>query len=660
MIPVSVIVSPTGPITPIAGLPAGTSAVAINAAIKAISALGGGIVQLVGGTYTLTTPILMASNVILRGVGDATVLVPTFTGAVDDPTNAVIKILGVLDTPTMNTTLAAIAPSGARSLTVATAGAMAAGSWFVVRGHNATPEFGESEGDNIIPEEMFQASAVIVNALSIYGQSLIYHDANHGGTNTKTAVAAIPVVRATVSDLRIRSLDSTKDIACAIYARYATECSILNVSAQGCTRRMIECIGVKGFRFSGIRCLGNNNGIWMLESCCDCQVDGTSCWHGADVRVNAHGKPKFSCWLRVKCTNVQVSKTFIRNMALGGCQWGGYACQWNGGVASNLYPVAAYDALCADSEHQAPGPLGIGWNSGAGPIPWSEFGFGNSVTDWVVHTVYDDTYNDNRMVFFLIHDNYDIQLTALQAYQLGLSGEGFTGIRLGDSGGRISGLNVRGVAVGFHTWGDGFQGSVSDVVLDGRGASTVFNCNILFDHAMSSRPLELRFRDVHFHGSELATVRFGASFGGTDWSTNVHFENLYIGAYDTWCDYARLVQNNTATVFSAGDVCDIDNTNSTNTVIRIITPTGVTRNAAVVMTGQTQDPGNNAYMLAAIGPQRRVSIRVDAAAGIGDLWEATVARRAHPNNGSGTPAGRVMQKITVAGFAECTMSSLGG
>jgi hypothetical protein len=47
---------------------------AINAALTAIAATGGGIVQLGEGTYTIDGPILVPSNCTLQGVGDATLI----------------------------------------------------------------------------------------------------------------------------------------------------------------------------------------------------------------------------------------------------------------------------------------------------------------------------------------------------------------------------------------------------------------------------------------------------------------------------------------------------------------------------------------------------------------------------------------------------------
>jgi len=51
-----------------------TDATAINAAIASLSTAGGGVIELMQGTYTMTTAILIKSNVWLRGKGESTIL----------------------------------------------------------------------------------------------------------------------------------------------------------------------------------------------------------------------------------------------------------------------------------------------------------------------------------------------------------------------------------------------------------------------------------------------------------------------------------------------------------------------------------------------------------------------------------------------------------
>lgn len=629
-------------------VPSTGGAAAINSAIDALSRAGGGTVTLEAGTYQIEAPILLASNVELRGSGEGTVLVPTFSGAVDDPTNAAIKVLGALDPATMNTTLAVLMLRGARQMTVAAAGTIATSKWVVVRGHNSVAE-GSTDGANVITEEMYQVSGVAGAVLSLYGQSAQPHAASAGGGDTITAQAVLPVVNAAVTNLRIAC---TTDVAVGIYGRYAQDCRIENVAASGLTRRAIELVGVKGFHLLGITCLGNNNGIWLLETCCECIVKDTRCRHGADKRINAHGSPKFSCWYRFRCADLLIDGIHIRNMTLGVAHWGGYQCTISNVEVTACYPVPGYVAIVAAGEGQDGGRMGVALNGGAGPIPLAEFAWGCTFDNIIGSNAYDDTYQDYRFCYFYVHDCYDSVWSNLEAQQIGAI-DYIHGMRASDAGGFIRGFLSRGVPFTFWTENQGFDGEVSELKIDGRGAAAVTSPWLRFEHT-GFGGLRLIFRHVHFRGSESGQIRFGGSFGSSPDDTNIFFYDFFNGNTGQWADCARVVFNN-GSAMSYGDVVEIDGTNSTTGRIWVQPAAGTTKNPCVVIGGSPLDVGTG-YLVVAMGPQRRVTLQIDGAGNAGDTWECSGAtKRAHVNNASTTPGGRLNFKVTGAGLVECSL-----
>jgi hypothetical protein len=156
-----------GPFRPYT-LGSGATATQIQAALDAASSAGGGSVYLGPGSYTISAGLTLPSLVDLVGAGrHRTRLVPSFTGSVDDRTNAVILASGTLDAATVSTTLSADARRGSASITVTSATGIAASAYLELQGANGSSFEGDSDGSSIISTSVVQVSAAYAGGTTV-------------------------------------------------------------------------------------------------------------------------------------------------------------------------------------------------------------------------------------------------------------------------------------------------------------------------------------------------------------------------------------------------------------------------------------------------------------------------------------------------------------
>lgn len=625
--------------------PGANRAAAINAAITTLAATATATrkktVQLQRGQYTLETAIVAKDNVVLRGEGDQTVLVPTFTGAADDLANAVIKVDGAIDVATMNTSLTADVSKNAASIAVAAAGAIAAGRYVLIAGNNGggqgyAGDLGMSDGIDVVLEEVARVGSGYAGGLTLPTAWPLLQ--SHAGPVKATVKALTPVVGFELRDLQILG-SSGVTTAVGVLVRYAVNTQVHNVTASGCSRSAISVRGSKGFRSSGFRSLGTLNGWYHLQSVLDGEVWGFS---GADdvARNHASGTPRWQIHMWARCTAVHVHDGVLSGGNGGLFHSGGVGCVFENVKARNQQiDVATYNRRVASAEWLAGGVFPLGFGSGAGPLNLAEFAAGciydNLSTDdlFAENAAPFSTLSPPIAVALYIHDTHDFVAAGLAAVNVGIGATRVAGVVLSDCRGAIGALFVQGLDFGLRT---------SNVYADVEIASYVYAAKRA-DAGNALNPLYLDHTAVSGRGPRIQSCKVSNAFSflpigpaaGVDPAFLIR--NL-VTDQGEW-DYAILANNQTGTAFNTGDVVEIDPTYA-GADLRIRTPdtgaAGYERRLAAVASGAAEGSGTGILLIAPL-PQMRASVKATAAAvAYGDRIGYAATRRAVTDAAAGT------------------------
>lgn len=619
----------------------GSSAATINAIIAALAmtatATRKKTVQLQDGLYTLETAIVAKSNVILRGVGAQTVLVPTFTGAADDLTNAVIKLDGALQTAVLNTSLTTDASKGASSVVVGSAGTIAANGYAIITGNNGggqsyDGDLGMSDGLDVVLDEIVRVASSYAGGLTIpLSQRL---EQSHAGPVKATVRGLAPVVGAEVHDLQIQGSQAGVVTAVGVLVRYAVEATVDGVSVSGCSRAAIDVEASKGFSSSRFRSLGTNNAWYYLRSLINGDIGDIG---GAEdvARNHASGTPRWQIYAWARCTNVRVHDGDLVCGNGGFFHGGGVNLRFENITIRNQYlDVATYDRRVASGEWQSGGQQPLGWGAGHGPLSRAEFARGCQYNGISVDGLACENaapLNTWIILAGYVHDTLDFVASALEFVHLGGSDNLVRGVVMSDCSGSIGSMIVKGFDYGLTTqnvYASVHVGSFQFSAPRAKGPAATIP--LYLNHNGGSGP---RFAQALW-GNAFTNVRFGPSFA---WDPQLLFRNLECDE-GSW-DYAILAYNATASAFAPGDIVEIDPTH-TGADLRVRTPdtaaAGYERRLAAVVNGAPPDVGTGWILIAPL-PQNRASVKATTAAvAYGDRIGYVATRRAVTDAAAGT------------------------
>jgi hypothetical protein len=198
----------------------------INAALLA------GNVALAPGDFEISSAILVPSDTVLAGAGDgSSFLVPlAWPGTLpDDPSNAMVKILGTVvtaDTPTV--TVDAIADSF--SVTVTSDAVFTADGWAFIQAFGGASQYPETNGTAVEESSLVQVASKLANVLTLKSPTNVRH--NLGATCKR----ATPVERATVRGITIKGTGGI--VATGVYVNFTSNASV--------------DVGVESFSHSGV------------------------------------------------------------------------------------------------------------------------------------------------------------------------------------------------------------------------------------------------------------------------------------------------------------------------------------------------------------------------------------------------------------------------
>jgi hypothetical protein len=607
----------------------------INAAITAASSSLQTDVELSEGIFYIETPIVLKNGVHLVGQGRKTIIVPTYTGGADDPTNCIIQCVGTLSTSLLNTTFSVDAVKGESSVTLTSAGSLVAGSYFVAEGVSGSEQGGPTGGT------LGEISKVASSYVSGTTVPLAWAKYQTNDTSGITVKGVVPVVNAGVRDLTLLGGTLT---ATGLYAKYAVDVYVDNVAAEGFSRGAIDvesCVGLKCYNFYN---LGGSNSWFYLNTVCGFDIahfngkeDGT--------RVHASGLPRAQFYSKNRCTSGRVRD---------GVFTGGYAGVFHsGGVNlsfSNLLirnqeiTQAIYDRAVAGGEYQNGGKWALGFGSGHGPLALAEFAYGcsyrNIVTeDLVAPSV--SPWNDSaprRAMSFYIHDTVYIDGGDLKARHFNASP--VCGFVFSDTDGTLQNIQAKGTAFGFTFENFNNYLHITGVRFDAVRA-TAGNAPIPFyfnyDPSSAAGP---RLRDV------VATNAFSFFDTGASQTFDYTFSIENLNTDGGQWQYVVMANNQSGTDFDVGDIVEIDSAH-TGTDLRIVTPnTGGTdyKTRLAVVVGVNDDL-NTGYCLIAPLPQNRATVKATSAAvAYGDRMSYAATRRVVTAAGEAQPLGKALQR----------------
>lgn len=599
----------------------GGKAAEINALINSFPATGG-TVYLDEGDFYLESALVLRNGVVLCGQGSRTRLIPTFTGTADDLTNAVIKVIGALDTATMSTTLSATKQKGMPSVTVAAAGTIAAGGYLVVEGSNsAANSSGDSDGASVTVDEVMKVASVASNTLTLSGYTVCHH------ATGKTAKAVVPVVDVTVKNLSIRADLGSGTVAAGIGMRYAVGLRVRNVTGGGFAQALVSCDkGSRDITIDGVRHTGGSNAIVYASSAHEGRVWRVSCDPNG-VRGHASGVPRALITLRNRCSEWQGGDLHLEKGWIGLRIWGGNHIQFDNVLVRDCSTQDAYARIVAASETNSGNHLGVGVDGGAAPLAIAEYGRGIQLSDV---TVEDCTGYDGLAAFvspaIYYHDWIESQLSNISLINTGLesgSNRYMSGMVISDSNGTLKGLRVEGLNYGIMTK-NSFVGvkvygyTYSATAGDGVNSTTA----LYLDHG-GAGDLSI---DGFTSSNSSAVIRFGSTFNATpDWTMRIRD---FAANGGRWSDLL-LAYNNTATAFAPGDVVDLLAASPAGKRY-VDTATAAGLRCASVAIGSTGDIGANTFLFVAPLPAREAMVKATTAAvAVGDhLVASATARRA--------------------------------
>lgn len=624
---------------------------AINAMIASMSAQyaadarGGKRAIRLTGDYTLDAAIVLKSGVILDM--DGANLIPTFTGTADDPTNAVIKIDGTLNTSKLSTTLTAIAKKNSTSIAITAAGSLAPLDWIAIEGHNTEDAAGESIGSSVSFAEIIQVDAsYVAGQLTV---PLAWPLRQHHGTTGVTVKAVAPVIGAEVRGGRIWGSESSTIQAAGVFCRYATDARILGLQAGGLSRFGIDMIGCKDVAIREYRNRGGSNGWIYGSSVIGLSVRDVAGYQGV-ARVHASGVPRYPILLRARCTDVDADDIHLSTVACGMYIAGGEHIRVGSVDVTDVRPTTAiYNRIVAGGELDNGAPLALGFGAGYGPLALAEFAFDVTIGSIRVEDVAcpnESTWTSpapflGRALY--LHDLRNTHVGQISVINRGVSGDTHlaSGVTISDFVGHIDSIAVAGF-----TYGLAFSNSANAVTIDrydfkgGGGATPNSTIPIYCDHTTPSAQ-QIRIGHFQAENSGGSVFRTGGSFAG-DW--RMRFDLVNVDGNE-WTD---VILGHIGADVATGDVMEIDPSatdNSRQDVIQNAAAAGYERRMAAIVDGD--DVAGSSFALICPLPARLATVKSTATAiARADLVKSsgTGTRTVQTDNAATHPLGRAFDR----------------
>jgi hypothetical protein len=593
-------------------------------------------IVLTAGMYEMDAPLIVPSGARLVGAGSAvTSLVPSWSPDVsraDDRTNSLIVVRGSVDASPC-TTLGASAPRDSLSITLTDATGIAPmPAWVQISGCNdgRDDEYQMSDGENVILTELVQGASLAGNDVQL-GARTLQHHAN--GLDVSNAVP--------VADVVLSGFDLASDggsIAVGVELTTAVDVTLTDVSGAGFSRALVDLgPGCQQVNVKSLTSRGEVNSMLLVESSCVLAFDVLR--SAADgLRCHANGIPRALVDLRRRCSNVSVSDAQLCHGCVGIRTRGGKYLSFDN-VAISDFDVT--EVLARDN---IPGAvMGVGVDGGANELPNAEFAMS---VDFRGVTLDGCRHPDFRQAGWYLHDSMEVTLAAcsIDNKSAGPNQGGLvlTGLLISDSYGTSDQMTLDGVDWPLRTRGSISAMLFGTLLIDGEAGTGSDGVGALFLGHSGVGPTfgELRLSNVY---EVFATdANFNAH---PDWSLTI--TRYQSDAFAVQNLKLALVNSGEAN-FAAGEIAEYDPASPAGEP-HLRTPTGPTRAAAVVCTGEPSSSGIG-FVMAAPLPTSVASVlcSVDAVA-IGDLLvaSATYPRRAEVNNSPDDPF-TVIGKAVVA------------
>ncbi len=338
----------------------------IQAAINALSARGGGTVELFEDTYTLETSLLAKSNVSIVGYGGrrATLSpISSWSGTADDPTNALIRITPALGS--LSTTLSVAAPKGSTSLTLASVSGLAAGDYLRIQGHNTSGDqsYADSDGTGVTLTSLVKvASLPGGSVVNLTAPLLVYHGSG-------MAVQQITPVQ----HVKLANLDfsaSGGSLASGVHVRSGLDIELVNLSAAGLSRAIVDLDhGSMDWEARDLYSRGEINGMVWLDSAHRGLITGLNgSPHGS--RNHASGTPRGMVFGKNRPTDIQIIDCNLIRGCVGINFWGSHNLTIDNVVVADMNSQTAADRMDVLSTPETLSKLlAAGVNTGSSNVP---------------------------------------------------------------------------------------------------------------------------------------------------------------------------------------------------------------------------------------------------------------------------------------------------
>lgn len=619
----------------------------LSATLTSLIAAGRRRFRLVGDS-TLEAPLSLPSDCELDlgghdvTIGFAGTGVP-LVGGVLDPTNAAVRIRGVADTATMDTTLTSTAtganyvPIGSPVLTVTTRGTIAAGWWIRVGGHidqNFGGYWNGQTGQYVSFRSIYKIDTVTAlggteGKLTLKSDTNVHHTLTNGGVGDPQVVQAItPVERVTIRNGSFRSPGGT--VACAVYCELADSVHLENVGFEGFTLAPVWVEETRHVTLVNPHSYGECNSFVAGRNAHEVTIfNPTTDPNGK--RYHAQGRI-FGQFLTLPiCCDWSIFGGRIEHVCLGLQVWGAYNLLVDGLRIrdtlvdellvrdSTIYGSGAGSALDQGTYSHAP-QMGTAIDQASVALVTNIYNLGCTYANVFAEDCRAGTglaANDESATIWW-HDSKRETWTGLQVINTGRSPsatidgdvKGMNGIRVQDVEGMMLGVTVTGCEWGLRhnsSQGARFQ-RVHLSVIDGAGA--LASIALSFGQVT---PSSATFRDIYTVGQ-------------------IHFEGSWNGADADYIDCANWnvdgqffdgplypMKNLTGATRGPGEVVALDAAAGATRQTTNTTPANADPKWMVVVDDAFGTP-NGAWGFGSRGP--RTYVQVAAATAIGDALQA--------------------------------------
>lgn len=555
----------------------GSSAATINGIIAA-----GGWYKFRRGTHSLTGPLVVPSSTVLEGEPGAILLCDggagwpvASTANDDDPTNAMIKIQGVVGA-LVNTTIATLALSGAASIVLTSLSGVVAGQYLILEGRNTpTNSLPDSDGTGVILSEVVQVSATWNGASPVV---LTRPTVNYHST-TVTVKDIVPPRSVRLIGLELNA--SGRRIAAGIDIAAAIDVEVEGLRGVGFSRALATARrGAVDWLIQDTKGLGENNAIILLDSALHGRVVGFDNLSDG-LRQHAYGVPRGLISFRRRCKHVEIGNGSLLHGNIGIQCWGGQGISVHDVLIRDM--VADEASTRGTTAGEITGDkFGVGVDGGAGPLDNAEYYTGCSFDNVVVEDV--TVGSGTSRVAWYAHDGFSNVISGGGVLNRGIPS--YRGLYLSDWGGEVNGFTVLGstYAVWLHA---ACNVRMNDLKLDGSSQAGACEIGLYFGEFTGTAEVN----GVKIDGFN-SFVRFHASFNAR---LTTFVQDIYTNGGKRFIGRAVPMYNDTGVAFQVGEVVEWGG--GTSDLLYVSTPTGASTRPGIVLSGGPYDTGTGLMLV---------------------------------------------------------------